>query len=91
MELKCGMNNDVVGLLETSTGSIYIDYDGNELNSGIKFTSYVSTGAYYYTNDGGFITEDNEFRSSSYTLGPNTYTLTLDVSTGSIYVTGRSQ
>ena len=84
------LTSDITGNIETSTGSIHLNYNGDAFNSGMEVSSSVSTGNYVYTNNGGFSQDGHIFHSTNYQSIPNIYSFDLDVSTGNIYVTGIS-
>ncbi|MFX1488128.1 MAG: hypothetical protein ACFFBI_03205 [Promethearchaeota archaeon] len=86
------MNSNVVGDIETSTGSINLIYKDNRGSVGASFFGTTSTGSYTRTSSGGGFapSNTNPYNSLDYGTALNTYTLGLTTSTGSINVDGTS-
>lgn len=86
---NAGMNGNVTGNAQTTTGNVgftYIDYS-NQV--GASFSASVTTGNFNSINNGGFI-GGNTFQSNDYNSANYTYTIDLSVTTGNIDVAGNS-
>ncbi|MHA2088797.1 MAG: hypothetical protein ACW972_11000, partial [Promethearchaeota archaeon] len=86
------MGANITGSMETSTGSIDINYIDNLATVGASFLGTWSTGSYTRSSSGGGFsaTNFNPFFSLDYSTANNIYTLSLTTSTGGIDVDGTS-
>lgn len=93
-EINIDQNSDlgaeVIGTIESSTGSVAITYTDTNANVGATLAASSSTGSICFTStSGGFAESGDSFTSSDYPT-TNNYDLTLTTSTGIITVDASS-
>ncbi len=84
------LGSQIQGTTSTKTGNIDLNYVDTNSNVGAKFTGSVATGDISYSSTGGFIQENNSYRSLDFATAFYKYDLNLNTITGNIKITGSS-
>ena len=86
------MGANITGSMNTTTGSIDVDYVDNQPSVGASFFGEWTTGSYTRASSGGGFssTSFNPFYSLDHSTATSTYTLNLKTTTGGIDVNGTS-
>ena len=79
------MGENITGVWKTSTGSVYVLYKDNLVNTGVKFTGSTSTGSFNYTpHPLKMDIDSNIYSSLNYVNATYRYDFSIITSTGSI-------
>ncbi|MBY9006396.1 MAG: hypothetical protein KGD63_06530 [Candidatus Lokiarchaeota archaeon] len=84
------LEGNIQGNIGTSTGNIRVNYYDNNSKISGRFIGSVSTGNIAYTNNNGFIQENNSFRSLDFPTAQFSYDFILHTNTGNILIIGSS-